>query len=116
MSIYLLAIVVVLGLTAEHYFPHWTEWTGHKLPSPVRLIVNYAAGSVAWFGPFTVWLILNDRTDVALVGWGFAVLAGLTVIFLYALDRIIANKLNLRDEKEINSLLERQKDDAKTRS
>ena len=109
-------ILVVLALVAEHYFPYWVELTGHKLPSPVRLIVNYSAGTLAWFGPFTAWLILNGRSDVALVGWGFALLAGLTVILLYVADRFIANKLNLRDSLEVNSLLERQKNDAKQRS
>jgi hypothetical protein len=108
MTNFILAVFVVLGLVAEHYFPYWMEWTGHKLPSPRRLVLNYAAGSVVWFGAFTVWLILNGFYWIALVGWGFAFLAGLTVVSLYRYDEFIANKNNLRDALEVNTLLERQ--------
>jgi hypothetical protein len=104
-----LGILVVLGLVAEHYFPYWAEWTGNKLPSPARLVLNYAAGSVVWFGAFTAWLVANDLVKVALVGWGFALLAGFTVVFLYVYDHYISNKRDLRDSVEVSKLLERQR-------
>ena len=113
---FVLAALVVLGLVAEHYFPYWMHITGRRLPDPVRLIVNYIAGTLVWFGAFSLWLVINGYWEIAVVGWGFASLAGITVIFLYAIDSRIALINNLRDEKKINDLLERRKDVPEKRS
>jgi hypothetical protein len=112
----ILALFVVLGLAAEHYFPYWIDLTGRKLPDPVRLIVNYAAGSLVWFGAFTAWLVKNGHARIALVGWSFALLAGLTVVLLYAHDRRVADRRAAQDRGERLDLIERRKNAPEKRS
>lgn len=95
----LLTLSVIL-LIAEHYYRHWTTIAGATLPHPKRLILNYISGTLAWFVPFSLWLLSNGLWREMLTGWVFVLVAGFTVISLYVHDAKIQERQKLEDAAE----------------
>lgn len=92
-TLFLLVPLSALILLIEHWFPYWDQVLGRKLvdmnramPDPVRTVVNYVAGTMAWFGMFSIWLVLRKEILILLAGWIFLSVSGLAVIFAYWYD------------------------------
>jgi hypothetical protein len=98
MLIFLLLVVFIL--IAEHNYRHWAAITGETLPHPKRLILNYITGTLAWFTPFSLWLLANSLWREFLTGWVFVSVAGMTVVSLYVHDAKITEREKLEDENE----------------
>lgn len=116
-------IVACLTLGVMHYYPHTKARTGKDLSSPDRLTGNYKNGTLAIFIPFTIWLgfvWIFDRPAFNLYAisasmWLHIIAGGFSVIQMYRHDKDIEKGQNLKDEKEKNALLERQRRDAETK-
>lgn len=109
-----LMILTSAMLLLEHWFPNWDQFLGRfveektRTASPVRLVANYVAGTVAWFVPFSIWAIVEGYLYPVLIGWAFLVVGGLTVVFAYLHDRSAREKNRLKELEEERDLLNEQ--------
>lgn len=125
--IHLAAIIASVTIACSrlrwlHYYPHMKARTGKDISHPDRLTGNYKNGILAIFVPLTALLIFVwffDRSAftllyVAFTMWLHIAAGGGVVMWMYSDDKSIENEQNLKDRKEKDALLERQRRDAES--
>lgn len=92
-------------VSAHHFDLDFWPWKTHK---SIRLILNYAIGTIGMLSPFIWWLYQRNETEIIIKLLGFVIAAGLAPIFSHGKDHTVNQNQNTIDHQEHVKLLEEQ--------